>query len=276
MVTYWARGPWQVSTGPAQQRMLCFFVGLVITFLLIRVSVRLVRAGVRWWPGNIAAGGTHIHHVVFGVVAMALGGVVQLAASDDATGWRLCAATLFGVGTALVLDEFALILHLRDVYWSTEGRLSVDAIFLAIGLVGLLLLGARPLDYSPLMLPGLSNAFPVVGRGHGTATALVDLAFAVVALAKGKVWTGLLGLLFPPLAGVGALRLARPDSPWARWWYRPGSRKLVRAVRREARYRQPLILLKIRVQELISGRHDLAEDAAERGLRANEKVDSRS
>jgi hypothetical protein len=259
MVKHLAQGTWDTSTGPGHQRLLFFFVGLVIAFLVIRVSVRLVRARVRWWPGNITPGGTHIHHVVFGVVAMMIGGVIQIAAPDGADDWRLWASALFGVGSALVLDEFALILHLRDVYWSTQGRLSVDAVFLAVGLVGLLLLGARPLDYSPLTLPGLSEVSPEFARSAGSAIALIDLGFAVVALFKGKIWTGLLGLLLPPLAEVGALRLARPNSPWARWRYPSGSRKLNRAIRREARYRQPLILLKIQFQEFISGRHDLPE-----------------
>jgi hypothetical protein len=238
---------------PGHQRLLYFFLGLVIAFVLIRISVRMIRAQVRWWPGNLAPGGTHIHHVVFGVVAMMLGGVVELAAPDDAQDWRLWSAALFGVGTALVLDEFALILHLRDVYWSTAGRLSVDAVFLAVGLTGLLLLGAKPLDY------GLLPTFGLPPHLTSVLIALVDLWFAVVALLKGKIWTGLLGLLLPPLAEIGALRLARPNSPWARWRYRPGSRKLAVATRREARYRQPLILAKIQIQEFISGRHDLPE-----------------
>jgi hypothetical protein len=39
-------------------------------------------------------------------------------------------AILFGVGAALTLDEFALFLNLRDVYWETQGRLSVDAVLI--------------------------------------------------------------------------------------------------------------------------------------------------
>src|SRR5882757_552287 len=238
---------------PGHERLLYFFLGLVIAFVLIRISVRLIRAKVRWWPGNVTSGGMHIHHVVFGVVAMTLGGVIGLAAPDDAGDWRLWSAALFGVGTALVLDEFSLILHLRDVYWTQAGRLSVDAVFLAVGLTGLLLLGAKPLDYG--LLPDLNLPAHVAGA----LIALIDLGFAVVALLKGKIWTGLLGLLLPPLAEIGALRLARPNSPWARWRYRSGSWELNTAIRREARYRQPLILAKIRFQEFISGRHDLPE-----------------
>ncbi|MFD7653901.1 hypothetical protein ACFV4N_07970 [Actinosynnema sp. NPDC059797] len=231
-----------------QARLLFFFLGLVLTFVFIRISVRMIRAGVRWWPGNVTPGGTHIHHVVFGAVFMMLGGVTGLAAADDQYGVRAGAAALLGVGTALVLDEFALILHLRDVYWTKDGRLSVDAVFLAIGMTGLLLLGARPLGYEEFYGDGLAVRVVLI---------LVNLGFAVVALLKGKVWTGLLGLLVPVLPEIGAVRLARPGSPWARWRYTEGSRKLRRAYQREARIRQPLIRAKIRVQEFISGRHDL-------------------
>ncbi|MFT7837642.1 hypothetical protein Q5530_16000 [Saccharothrix sp. BKS2] len=231
-----------------QSRLLFFFLGLVLTFVFIRISVRMIRAGVRWWPGNLTPGGTHIHHVVFGAVFMMLGGVTGLAVPDEQYGVRAGAAALLGVGSALVLDEFALILHLRDVYWTKDGRLSVDAVFLAIGMTGLLLLGARPLGYEEFYGDGVALRVLLL---------LVNLAFAIVALLKGKVWTGLLGLLVPVLPEIGALRLARPGSPWARWRYAEGSRKLLRAHRREARIRRPLIRAKIRVQEFISGRHDL-------------------
>ena len=227
--------------------LFCFFVGIVVGFGFIRFSVRMIRAQVKWWPGNVTPGGTHIHHVVFGVVFMLIGGVAGLAIPDNLLGWRSAAAALFGIGGALVLDEFALILHLRDVYWSKDGRLSVDAVFLAIGMTGLLLLGARPLGYDEFYGEGVALRVLII---------LVNLGFAIVALLKGKVWTGLIGLLVPVLPEIGALRLARPNSPWARWRYTEGSRKLRRAYRREARIRQPLIRVKIRVQEFISGRHD--------------------
>ncbi|HEX6342652.1 hypothetical protein [Umezawaea sp.] len=247
-------GPDLVSSG--SERLLFFFVGLVVTFVLIRISVRLIRAKVRWWPGNITPGGTHIHHVVFGTVFMLVGGVAGLAAPDDVHWLRLSAAALLGVGAALVLDEFALILHLRDVYWTKNGRLSVDAVFLAIGMTGLLLLGARPLGYDDFLTPGQTGGDAVLLR---LLAILVNIGFAIVALLKGKIWTGLLGLLVPVLPEIGAIRLARPGSPWARWRYADDSRKLRRAYRREARVRQPLIRMKIRIQEFISGRHDLPD-----------------
>src|SRR5262245_66658568 len=62
-----------VSTG--RLPLFCFFVALVVGFGVIRVNVRLIRAHVRWWPGNLVAGDVHVHHMVFGVVFMGVGGV---------------------------------------------------------------------------------------------------------------------------------------------------------------------------------------------------------
>ncbi len=163
---------------------------------------------------------------------------------------------MFGLGTALVLDEFALILHLRDVYWSNEGRISIDAVFIAAGITALLLLGITPVgvknvaDYQRL-LPGSPGA---VATLHLVAAALFLLAS--VTLLKGKIWTGLFGLFVPLLFIPGAIRLARPGSPWARWRYRGRPGKLARADRREQHLRQPVIGVKIWIQDKLTGPHD--------------------
>jgi hypothetical protein len=234
---------------PGRLPLLCFFAGMILGFGFIRLSVRLIRAQVRWWPGNVSGGGTHIHHVVFGVVFMLVGGGAGLAISDDVVTWRSVVAALFGIGAALVLDEFALILHLSDVYWSEQGRLSVDAVFVAVSVTGLMLLGMRPSLVDDIVSPG-----PGSDPLSVALTFTIDLGLAVVTLAKGKVWTGLLGLFVPLLLLVGAIRLARPHSPWARWRYGHKPTKLARSQRREHRLREPVIRAKIRFQELIAGR----------------------
>src|SRR5258708_38986078 len=132
-----------VSTG--RLPLFCFFVALVVGFGFVRLTVRLTRAEVRWWPGNVVAGDVHVHHMVFGVVFMGIGGVAELAAPLQSLAWRAGPAALFGLGTALVLDEFALILHLRDVYWSNEGRASIDAVFAAAGVTALQRIGVIPI-----------------------------------------------------------------------------------------------------------------------------------
>jgi len=232
--------------------LFCFFVAFIVTFVFTRVSVRLIRANVRWWFKNVEAGDTHIHHVVFGVVLMLVGGIAGFAIPDFYGAPNAVAAGVFGLGSALVLDEFALILHLRDVYWTDEGRASVDAVFVAIAVTGLLLLGTRPVF--------LDTNVDTEGTTHRVAVVIfivslvINLMVAVITLLKGKIWTGLIGIFVPLLLYVGAIRIARPGSPWARWRYAPESRKSRRAIRRERRIRRPLIRAKIWVQEAIAGR----------------------
>jgi hypothetical protein len=225
-----------------------------VAFGFMLFSVRMIRAQVSWWPGNVTPGGMHIHHVVFGTVFMLVGGVGGFALPDRAFVPLCITAGLFGIGIALVLDEFALILHLRDVYWAEAGRTSIDAIFVAVAVTGLLLLGAHPLDL------GTNDATSTSGIITAAVIAVIDLLLAAIALLKGKIWTGLLGIFVPILLIFGAIRVARPVSPWARWRYREGKHrgpaKLARAEKRERRYREPLIKAKIWLQELMAGRPD--------------------
>jgi hypothetical protein len=234
--------------------LFCFFCAFVAGFGFIRLSVRLIRAQVRWWPGNVTPGNLHVHHMVFGVVFMLIGGVVGISPPGDSVNWRSGAAALFGLGAALVLDEFALILHLRDVYWTSDGRLSVDAVFVAVGVTVLLLLGIVP---SVIPSPTDRHASAWEAVTTLTLSVGVTLILASITLLKGKIWTGLFGLFLPfPLLFVGAIRLARPGSPWARWRYQQRPRKRARAARRERRLRQPVIRFKVRLEDLLSGLQD--------------------
>jgi hypothetical protein len=79
--------------------------------------------------------GRHVHHLVFGIVILLAVGYAWLAEIGAGTGSSSLLASrllsiLYGVGAALTLDEFALWLNLRDVYWSVEGRASIDAVIL--------------------------------------------------------------------------------------------------------------------------------------------------
>src|SRR6476660_9679990 len=102
--------------------LFCLFSGMLLAFGFIRFSVRMIRAQVSWWPGNVTPGGMHIHHVVFGLVFLLIGGIGNFALRGEGRPYRELLALLFGIGIGLVLDEFALILHLEDVYWAEEGR----------------------------------------------------------------------------------------------------------------------------------------------------------
>ncbi|BAJ28675.1 MULTISPECIES: phosphatidylglycerol lysyltransferase domain-containing protein [Kitasatospora] len=237
-----------VDTG--REPLFLLLLGLVLSFLFIRLSTRMIRARVRWWPGNVTPGGLHIHHVVFGQALLLVCGVAAFALRGDGGAWWNLLGFGFGVGAGLVLDEFALVLHLKDVYWSTQGRTSVDAVMLAVAMIGLLLVGELPL-----------GGFVRHPDGPTLAGAAVLLSLVVVSLLKGKTWTGLLGIMLWPLALVGAVRLARPASPWARWRYRARPRRLARAERREERIHRRLVAVKTAAYDLVAGTPDADPEA---------------
>ncbi len=142
-----------------------------------------------------------------------------------------------------MLDEFALILHLQDVYWAEDGRTSVDAVFVAIAVAGLLILGFNPLSFFDINIWRADDT--LAARVLVVALAVLTLALAVVVLLKGKVWTGLVGMFITPLLFIGAIRLSRPHAPWARWRYTTRPRKMHKALERERRLRRPVVQAKL-------------------------------
>src|SRR3954469_14595291 len=129
---------------PGKLPLLLALTAFVLTFVITRVVTRLIRAG-KGPFGNVEASGVHIHHVVPGVILTVVGGFGAVAGGRHGFGSAL-SAVVFGIGTGLVLDEFALILHLEDVYWTEAGRASVTVTMLAILLTVFILVGAVPLD----------------------------------------------------------------------------------------------------------------------------------
>ena len=155
---------------------------------------------------------------MIGVILVMVSGITMVTlAVDGGVPEFTVAATFFGIGAALVLDEFALILHLQDVYWAEDGRTSVDAVFAAVAVAGLLILGFNPLSFFDIGI--WRDDHSLAARAVVIALAVLTLLLAVVVLLKGKVWTGLVGMFITPLLVVGAIRLSRPHAPWARWRY---------------------------------------------------------
>lgn len=193
---------------------------------------------VPWWPGSVTTeGGLHVHHLVFGIVAMLLAGFLGFAIAPDSP-WFEILAIVFGIGAGLTLDEYALWLHLDDVYWAEEGRRSVDAVIVATVVAMLILLGFVPfgdsweLDFSGFGGPRLDTGASTTAVIVATA---VNLTICGIAAFKGKGMTALAGLFVPPIGWIGAIRLARPESPWARRRYDADGGKLRRARAREDR-----------------------------------------
>jgi hypothetical protein len=213
-----------VDTG--RQPEFLFFVAFLVTFGFIRTSAHLIRAQVKWWPGNVEVGGTHIHHLVWGIGLMMISGYVGVTIAPPSP-WQEIMSVLFGVGMGLALDEFALWLDLKDVYWSDQGRKSIDAVIVAATITGMVLVGFTA--WIDVATEVEDAVFAIVG-----AFGVLTIVFTLVNLAKEKFAMALIGLFVPPVGLVGAFRLGRPRSLWARLFYR-SERKKTRARERFAK-----------------------------------------
>ena len=120
--------------------LLLLLAASLLTFVLARLYTRLARRH-SWPSGRI--GEVHVHHMVVGVVLVLASGMLDISLNPGDDG-REILAVAFGVGGAFILDEFALTFHLRDVYWTEEGRRSIDACIMWMLLGALLLVGISP------------------------------------------------------------------------------------------------------------------------------------
>jgi hypothetical protein len=119
-----------------RERLFLASVGFLLTFGVVRLITHMIRAGVGPFH-NVSSGALHIHHLVWGILILLLVGYAWLIQSGG--DWLShVTAFAFGVGAALTLDEFALWLNFEDVYWTRQGRESIDAvvIFAALLAVG--------------------------------------------------------------------------------------------------------------------------------------------
>ncbi|MGH7609496.1 MAG: hypothetical protein ACREOD_06105 [Candidatus Dormibacteria bacterium] len=148
-------------------------IRVLATFLATFSSIRLITHGIRnhWLPlGNIVLGGKgkgstglHIHHMVWGILALTGCGYAALLQTDYR--WRRRIAPIYGAGVALTYDEFVLWLHLKDEYWAKQGRDSIDAVIVLSAAFGLA--SASPLfwqralqEVGSTLVPGAEPARP--------------------------------------------------------------------------------------------------------------------
>ena len=118
---------------------------LLVAFAVTFAAVRALTFGIRYHlvpvSNVVTPGGLHIHHYVWGILIVLVVGF--LAMTLDQALWHPRLAIPFGVGAALIFDEFALLLNLQDVYWAKEGRQSVDAVVLVLALIGAYIVAER-------------------------------------------------------------------------------------------------------------------------------------
>jgi hypothetical protein len=261
-----------------RQALFLVLVGFLGSFLFIRVSARLGRSPrFPWWPGSVVSdSGVHLHHLVWGICLMLAAGAVGFA-SLNSSPWLEISAAVFGIGAGLTIDEFALWVYLDDVYWSPEGRSSIDAAVVAASSLLLLLLGARPVEV------GQGGAGAIVGA---VAVGLFLLLLVIICFAKQRLLHGAIGAFIFPVAVYGAIRVGKPGSVWARRFY--GARRPRKQARAERRFRpdRRTERLKERFRDAVGGQtteaynatlaEALATDAAAAELRERaERVSDR-
>ena len=241
MASWWHRA----VIAPGKLPLMLCFLAFVVTFVLTRMITRMIRDGRGPFRNQVTASGTHIHHSVPGIILLIIGSFTAIG-GPDSLGWHSFAAITVGTGTSLVLDEFALILHLQDVYWSGEGQLSVEAVSLTAACLGLALAG-----FSPFGVRDVDN-IELTLRLTATGLLTADGVLAFICVLKGKYRTALFGLFLPPVGVIGALRLARPSSIWARVRYR--GKRLDRATRRAADFDRRWAPLQTSWVDLVGGK----------------------
>ena len=216
-------------------------VAFILTLAGTRFYTRMAR--VRGW-GSAHLGDVHVHHLVPGIVLSLIAGGLAIGLVPREA-WLAFLAIVFGAGAALVLDEFAMLLHLDDVYWTDEGRLSIEACMAAVAFLGLAVLATFPLP--------TDHGSERLARELGDALIVLVAVLVVVTMLKGKLKLGLFGIVFVPLSLVGAMRLAKPGSIWARRLYPEEGRRMRRSEARAAARDERWSQRRERFYDLIGG-----------------------
>lgn len=214
---------------PGKFPLFLFALAFVVTFLATRTITRLIRAGRGPFKNNVTSSGVHIHHSVPGIILLVVGALMAIGAPPHAP-WREIAGLLAGIGASLVLDEFAMILHLEDVYWTQEGEASVQAVALTAMCMLAMLLGLAPFGVNDV------GGDEAGARWIGIVGVVLVVAAVIVCAMKGKYRLALLAIFVPLVAIVGAVRLARPGSRWFDRRYAHSPHKQAKASTRAAEF----------------------------------------
>jgi hypothetical protein len=196
---------------PGKELHFLVLIAFVCSFAFIRTSAHMIRREVSWWPGNVQTkSGTHVHHLVWGILLLLTMGYLGIA-SNLGSPWMELVAIAFGIGMGLTLDEFALWLNLEDVYWQSKGRQSIDAVVVTATLLVIALLGLQ------FWIDVWDAVLVTIGFDRGSAwiaipVQAVGVALAVVCFRRGRKLAGLFGLFVPLVALIGALIPARSSA----------------------------------------------------------------
>lgn len=131
---------------PRRERLFLASLGFFVSALIIRAITLAIHYDIGPFH-NVSMHGRHIHHMVWGILLLLTVGYCWLLeiGTGSSESWPIAGrltSMLYGVAAALILDEFALWLNLRDVYWQREGRESYEAMALFGSLLAMMLWGA--------------------------------------------------------------------------------------------------------------------------------------
>ena len=160
-------------SNPRQERAFLSAVGFTTAFATCRGITHAIKAGVGPFHNISSKGGTHIHHSTFGIFGLLGVGYLwtyRIGIGNRMPEWESrLTATLYGIASALTLDEFALWLDLHDDYWDAQGRKSIDAVAVFGRLLTMGFAGRDALHELGLLPKGLSELVERDQRRRGIA-----------------------------------------------------------------------------------------------------------
>jgi hypothetical protein len=130
-----------------RERLFLATLSFLVTIAVVRLITFLIHEDVGPFH-DIWLRGRHIHHLVWGILLLLGTGYASLVHAglredNTNTGFGRVIAFVYGFAAALTLDEFALWLNLRDVYWDREGRESIEVLLIFASALAMGIEGAR-------------------------------------------------------------------------------------------------------------------------------------
>lgn len=200
------------------RKLYYLLIPFILTVIITRIFAHIIKHkntkdnnNKRGLLQNININNIHLHHIVIGICGMFIDGIALILHILDT---HYINIVLFGVFSALVFDEFALVLHLKDVYWLKDGYKSIDAVFLCIISIVLLMLHISPISYISLFEDSMHNIVLIK-----CIAIIQSIILTFCCFYKGKFWQGTLSFFIPFFGLWGACRLANPYSNWAKTYY---------------------------------------------------------
>jgi hypothetical protein len=121
---------------PTRQAACWSWLAFLVTWVITRTITHHGRGGS---SAAIIIAGHHIHHYLLGIILMGITSAVAIFLRPDS--WWQLLGVLYGIALALIMDEYALLLNLSDVYWQPAGRLSIDVVLTVLSIGGVYVTG---------------------------------------------------------------------------------------------------------------------------------------